>query len=75
MVQALWHRPGATLARPASPDPCMAAAAQDARWARRATRREVQRHGPVVAESLGLGVGTKLKREWQGEVEEALIER
>lgn len=40
----------------------------------RATRRKLQRHGRVIAEGLDLGVGTKLKREWQGQVEEVLIE-
>lgn len=41
----------------------------------RATRRKLQRNGRVIAEGLDLGVGTKLKREWQGQVEEVLIER
>lgn len=41
----------------------------------RATRRKLQRNGRVVAEGLDLGVGTKLKREWQGHLEEVLIER
>ena len=41
----------------------------------RATRRKLERNGRVVAEGLDLGVGTKLKRDWQGQVQEVLIER
>lgn len=41
----------------------------------RATRRKLKGTGKLVAEGMQLGVGTKLKREWQGQVEEVLIEQ
>ncbi|MEO8409668.1 MAG: DUF2924 domain-containing protein [Propionivibrio sp.] len=41
----------------------------------RPTRRKLKRTGPVMAEGLDLGVGTRLKREWQSQIEEVLIER
>lgn len=41
----------------------------------RASRRKLRRNGRVVAEGLDLGIGAKLKREWQGKVQEVLIER
>lgn len=40
-----------------------------------ATRRKLKRTGPVFAEGLDLGPGTKLTREWQGQTEEVIVEK
>ncbi|MCB1498645.1 MAG: DUF2924 domain-containing protein [Bauldia sp.] len=40
----------------------------------RETRRQLERRGPVRAEGLELGVGTRLRRVWQGRVVEVVVE-
>lgn len=40
----------------------------------RETRRKLKRRGAVKAEGLALGVGTRLRREWQGRVVEIEVE-
>lgn len=40
----------------------------------RATRRKLKRTGPIFAEGLNLGPGTKLTRQWQGQAEEVTVE-
>lgn len=39
-----------------------------------ATRRKLKRTGPMFAEGLDLGIGTKLTREWQGQAHEIFVE-
>lgn len=41
----------------------------------RETRRQLQRRGPLQVEGLALGVGAKLRREWQGRVVEVEVEQ
>src|SRR3546814_18764542 len=41
----------------------------------RETRRQLQRRGPLQVEGLSLGVGAKLRREWQGRVVEVEVEQ
>ena len=38
-------------------------------------RRKLVRTGPVFAEGLYLGSGTRLTREWQGQTEEVIVEK
>lgn len=38
------------------------------------TRRKLRCNGPVFAEGLDLGVGTKLTRDWNGHTEEIAVE-
>lgn len=38
------------------------------------TRRLLGRRGPIKAEGLELGIGAKLRREWQGRVVEVVVE-
>lgn len=38
------------------------------------TRRQLRRRGPVRTEGLDLGIGAKLRREWQGRVVEVVVE-
>jgi len=38
------------------------------------TRRQLGRRGPVRMEGLELGIGAKLRREWQGRVVEVVVE-
>lgn len=40
----------------------------------RDTRRQLQHRGPVKAEGLELGVGTRLRRVWQGQTVEVVVE-
>ena len=40
----------------------------------RESRRQLKRRGPLQAEGLALGVGTRLRREWQGRLVEVEIE-
>lgn len=40
----------------------------------RDTLRQLQRRGPVKAEGLELGVGTRLRRVWQGRTVEVVVE-
>ncbi|MCB1501240.1 MAG: DUF2924 domain-containing protein [Bauldia sp.] len=40
----------------------------------RDTRRQLERRGPVRAEGLELGVGTRLRRVWQGRMVEVVVE-
>ena len=40
----------------------------------RDTRRQLHRRGPIKAEGLELGVGARLRREWQGRVVEVVVE-
>ncbi len=40
----------------------------------RATRRQIKRRGAVAAEGLQLGVGARLRREWQGRTVEVEVE-
>ena len=40
----------------------------------RETRRQLQRRGPVEAEGLDLGVGARLRRDWQGRDVEVVVE-
>jgi hypothetical protein len=40
----------------------------------RETRRQLERRGPVRAEGLELGVGTRLRRIWQGKMVEVVVE-
>ena len=40
----------------------------------RDTRRQLQRRGPVKVEGLQLGVGTRLRRVWQGQTIEVVVE-
>ena len=40
----------------------------------RESRRQLQRRGPLQVEGLALGVGTRLRREWQGRIVEVEIE-
>ena len=40
----------------------------------RDTRRKLQRRGPVQAEGLELGIGTILRRDWQGRMIEVIVE-
>jgi hypothetical protein len=41
----------------------------------RATRRKLNRSGPVLAEGLNLGPGTRFTRIWQGRTEEVVVEQ
>jgi hypothetical protein len=41
----------------------------------RETRRKLTRSGPVQAEGLELGVGARLRRQWQGQTVEVVVER
>ena len=41
----------------------------------RATRRKLKRSGPVFAEGLDLGPGTRFTRNWQGRTEEVVVEQ
>ncbi len=38
------------------------------------TRRRLKRRGPIEAEGLALGVGARLRREWQGRIVEVEVE-
>lgn len=38
------------------------------------TRRTLARKGPVRAEGLGLGIGARLTRQWQGRTHEVIVE-
>ncbi len=38
------------------------------------TRRQLRRRGPVQAEGRELGIGAKLRREWQGNIVEVIVE-
>ncbi len=40
----------------------------------RETRRKLQRRGPVKTEGLGLGNGAILRRDWQGQAVEVVVE-
>ena len=40
----------------------------------KATRQKLKRRGTIAAEGLHLGAGTKLLREWQGQIYEILVE-
>ena len=40
----------------------------------RGSRRQLKRRGTLEAEGLALGVGTRLRREWQGRIVEVEIE-
>ena len=40
----------------------------------RDTRRQLKRHGAVEAEGLALGIGARLRREWQGGTVEVEVE-
>ena len=40
----------------------------------RDTRRQLHRRGPIKAEGLELGVGARLRREWEGRVVEVVVE-
>jgi hypothetical protein len=40
----------------------------------RATRRKLKATGPVFAEGVQLGPGTRLTRTWQGRIEEVVVE-
>jgi hypothetical protein len=40
-----------------------------------ATRRKLKRSGPVCAEGLDLGRGTRLTRDWHGRTEEIVVEK
>ena len=40
----------------------------------RESRRQLKRRGTLQAEGLALGVGTRLRREWQGRLVEVEIE-
>ena len=40
----------------------------------RESRRQLKRRGPLQPEGLALGVGTRLRREWQGRLVEVEIE-
>jgi hypothetical protein len=40
----------------------------------RETRRRLQRRGAIEAEGLTLGVGARLRREWQGRIVEVVVE-
>ena len=40
----------------------------------RESRRQLKRRGPLQVEGLALGVGTRLRREWQGRLVEVEIE-
>lgn len=37
------------------------------------TRRQLRRKGPLQAEGLALGVGARLRREWQGRIVEVVV--
>jgi hypothetical protein len=41
----------------------------------RATRRKLKRNGPVFAEGLNLGPGTRFTRNWQGTTQEVVVEQ
>ena len=41
----------------------------------RETRRQLQRRGRIRVEGLELGVGAKIRREWQGMIVEVIVEQ
>lgn len=41
----------------------------------RETRRQLQRRGRIRTEGLDLGVGARIRREWQGRVVEVIVEQ